>query len=510
MIIRLILGDQLNINHSWFKTVNHNIVYCMFEMRQETDYVKHHIQKITAFFSAMRQFANELKSRGHEVVYFKINDSFNLHTLEDNLKQVVKEKNAAQIEYQFPDEYRLNEQLEKLSSTIGVPGIATDTEHFLTHRYEVKEFFNSKKQVLLESFYRYMRQKHGILVEPNGKPTGGKWNFDHENRKRWNEETKIPEPFLEKTNVNDEYNDIIQCGCSSFGNIDIENFYWPTNRKQALTLLNHFIEFKLIYFGKYQDAMSTKEPFLYHSLLSFALNIKLISPLEVVDAAIQFWQKNSLRVNIAQLEGFIRQIVGWREYMRGIYWWHMPEYANLNFFSHKQKLPQFFWSGNTKMNCLNHAIEQSLTHAYAHHIQRLMIIGNFALLIGADPDEIDAWYLGIYIDAIEWVEITNTRGMSQFADGGIVGSKPYISSANYIDKMSNYCSGCHYDKKLKYGAKSCPFNSLYWNYLDKHRSLLGSNQRMAMMYNLFDKIPAEEKVNLIKQAEQYIKNVEKL
>jgi deoxyribodipyrimidine photolyase-related protein len=268
----------------------------------------------------------------------------------------------------------------------------------------------------------------------------------------------------------------------------------------------------LLHFGNYQDAMHTQERNLFHSRLSFALNVKLISPKEVIDSAIKEWRKkpkdSSQQISISQIEGFVRQILGWREFMRGVYWASMPAYSEMNFFSHKADLPQFYWTGQTNMNCLRHAIEQSLEEAYAHHIQRLMITGNFALLAGISPDQLDAWYLGIYIDAIEWVEITNTRGMSQFADGGILASKPYVSSANYINKMSNYCQTCHYDHKQRIGPKSCPFNSLYWDFFIRHRDKLSRNPRIGMAYRNLDKFKNNELVQIRKQADYYRKNIE--
>ncbi|NVJ46898.1 MAG: hypothetical protein HWE07_07210 [Cytophagia bacterium] len=265
----------------------------------------------------------------------------------------------------------------------------------------------------------------------------------------------------------------------------------------------------LPYFGAYQDAMTTKGWSLFHSRLSFAMNVKLISPQEVIQRTEETWQENQ-EIPLSAVEGFIRQILGWREYMRGIYWKFMPGYAKENFFQNDRKLPGWFWSGKTKMKCLSHAIGQSLDYAYAHHIQRLMVTGNFALLAGIHPDEVDQWYLGIYIDAVEWVEITNTRGMSQFADGGIVATKPYVSSANYLHKMSHYCSGCSYDHKKKLGEKACPFNSLYWDFLERNRGSLQKNPRMGMIYRVWDKNSAENKKQIIEQAASYLERIEEL
>jgi deoxyribodipyrimidine photolyase-related protein len=275
-------------------------------------------------------------------------------------------------------------------------------------------------------------------------------------------------------------------------------------------LLDYFTENCLPLFGTFQDAMAPGEWSLYHSRLSFSMNVKLISPQEVVNKAIEVYTRRPQEIAYHQLEGFVRQIIGWREYMRGIYWLKMPEFADLNYLEHTGKLPNWFWTGKTKMNCLKNTIHQSLEFSYAHHIQRLMITGNFALLAGVHPDEVDAWYLGIYIDAIEWVEITNTRGMSQFADGGIVGTKPYVSSATYIHKMSSYCTGCHYDKSKKTGEKACPFNSLYWNFYARHENKLAKNPRIGMMYNVWKKMEPDAKAALLKQADDYLSNINEL
>jgi deoxyribodipyrimidine photolyase-related protein len=299
-------------------------------------------------------------------------------------------------------------------------------------------------------------------------------------------------------------------GVKTIGNIDKKYFDWCTSREEALALLNHFCQFQLIHFGTYEDAMTQRDTLLFHSKLSFAMNIKLISPLEVVTQCVNYWQNHQKTIDIAQIEGFVRQIIGWREYMRGVYWAQMPEFATLNFFNHQADLPAWFWTGDTQMNCLKNSIGQSLDKAYAHHIQRLMVTGAFSLLLGVHPDQLDEWYLGIYMDAIEWVEITNTRGMSQYADGGIVGTKPYVGSANYIDKMSDYCQNCHYDKSLRYGHKSCPFNSLYWDFYDRHRDKLAKNPRIGMMYPMLNKMLPDELEKILTQAAFYKGNVNSL
>jgi deoxyribodipyrimidine photolyase-related protein len=507
--VRLILGDQLNSNHSWYETVDDSITYVLMEIRTETDYATHHIQKVLGFFSAMRAFAKELKSKKHNVIYIQLNDEKNLQSFDKNIYFLIAEHNFSHFEYQFPDEYRVDEHLKSFCKTLSISSSVIDSEHFFTTREELGIFFEGKKTFLLESFYRAMRKKHDVLMEGE-KPINGQWNFDSENRKKLPKNHK-PTPALVFINdVSGILNEVKKTNIKTIGSVDAENFVWPINREQSLVLLDFFVKECLHLFGSYQDAMTPNEWSLYHSRISFSMNIKMISPQEVIDKAVNEWQKRPEEIQFNQLEGFVRQIIGWREYMRGIYWLKMPEYASLNYFNNQEKLPEWFWTGETKMNCVKDAINQSLDYGYAHHIQRLMITGNFALLAGVNPDEIDAWYLGIYIDAIEWVQITNTRGMSQFADGGIVGTKPYVSSASYIDKMSHYCGSCYYKKAIKTGEKACPFNSLYWNFYDKNEDKLGKNPRIGMMYNVWRKMQPEAKVAMLEQADYYLKNINKL
>jgi len=506
--LRLIVGDQLNSQHSWFKDVNQDVTYVLMEVKSETSYVQHHIQKVVAFFAAMRNFANELQEKGHQVIYIQLDDKENLQSFSSNLDFLISNYGFDNFEYQLPDEYRLDEELKLYTTKLNIPFTVVDTEHFFTTRSEFQEFFKGKKQFLMESFYRHMRKKHSVLMEGN-QPVGGKWNFDHDNRKKIPVNHSIIQPFLFRRDVT-EFVDLLQKEqVETIGEIEVKNFLWPISRDESLQLLDFFVDYCLPYFGTYQDAMTPNSWSVYHSRLSFAMNVKLISPKEVIDKVIERYQVDK-SISINQVEGFVRQILGWREYMRGIYWSQMPEYKDLNYFNHKRKLPNWFWNGQTKMKCLSHAINQSLDFAYAHHIQRLMITGNFALLAGIHPDEVDNWYLGIYIDAIEWVEITNTRGMSQFADGGIVGSKPYVSSAAYIDKMSHYCKGCHYDSKKKIGEKACPFNSLYWNFYAVNEEKLRGNPRNGMMYVTWDKMDPDLKQKLLNQANEYLDNLNEL
>ena len=505
--LRLILGDQLNAKHSWFKQKDKNIIYLMAEMRQETNYVKHHIQKVVAFFLSMRNFAEAIEKANHNVIYFKISDEANLHDLEKIISKVISDKSIDKFEYQLPDEYRLDEQLRSICKNLKIESETFDTEHFYTSRNELSDFFEGKKLLLMENFYRMMRKKHEILVT-NEKPLGGKWNYDHSNRNKYKGEVPIPKPLSFSKDISKIVNEIEKAEVKTFGAMDTENFPWPTTRKESIELLDYFCTNLLAYFGEYQDALYSEHAYLFHSRLSFAMNSKMISPKEIIDTVITYFNNNQDTIEISQVEGFVRQILGWREYVRGIYWKEMPDYSKMNTLDNHNKLPEFYWTGKTNMKCMQHAISQSLTEAYAHHIQRLMIIGNFSLLTQMHPDEVDAWYLGVYIDAIEWVEMPNTRGMSQYADGGIIATKPYVSSGSYINKMSNYCSSCHYKVKNKFGDDACPFNSLYWNFLDDKREHFKNNQRMNMMMALLDKMKPDELIRIKEKAQHIMENLD--
>ena len=507
--LRLILGDQLNSNHSWFRQPSTAYLYVLMEIRQETDYANHHIQKVLAFFAAMRAFANELTHTGHEVIYLKIDDPCNQQHFKENLEQIIRQQRITRFEYQEPDEYRLDVYLKELCHTLPIETQVYSSEHFYTSRNELSDFFKRKKTYLMESFYRHMRKKHDLLME-FGQPVGGQWNFDHENRNKLPQNHTPTPPLLFDHDLTELYEEIQNAGIKTIGSVDAAHFMWPINREESLQLLEWFLENALPLFGTFQDALTQKSWSVYHSRLSFSMNTKMLSPQEVCEAAINFWRANHSTITLAQVEGFIRQILGWREFMRGVYWANMPNYAQHNFFNHEKPLPKWYWTGETSMRCLSHAIKQSLDFAYAHHIQRLMVTGNFALLAGIHPDNVDAWYLGIYIDAIEWVEITNTRGMSQFADGGLVATKPYVSSGNYINKMSDYCGSCTYNVKLKTGEKACPFNSLYWHFFDRNREKLEKNPRIGMAYRTWDKMNAHTKTAILEQAENYLQSIDEL
>jgi deoxyribodipyrimidine photolyase-related protein len=510
--IRLILGDQLSLNHSWFQTVDDSILYVLMEIRSETSYVRHHIQKILGIFMAMRQFASHLIELGHDVHYIALNDQENQHDFVKNCQNLSLKYPHAIFERQHADEYRVEELLKNSTSPIFH---AVDSEHFLCPQ-NISD--SMKKRIpRMEFFYRDMRRHWNILLTENGEPIGGKWNFDSDNRAKWN-----GNPHLKKWLGQAPYNAtneqkillktlqglLIEMKVETIGSVTIDDWGWPTTRKQALECLEHFINERLIHFGTYQDAMTDSHPTLFHACLSFALNIKLLNPLEVIQSAINASQKNNIPLN--SVEGFIRQILGWREYVRAIYHARMPEYGQMNALNAQKPLPQWFWNGETQMNCLHHSIKQSLELGYAHHIQRLMVTGNFALLAGCHPDAVDEWYLGIYIDAFEWVELPNTRGMSQFADGGLLGSKPYCASATYMQKQGDYCNNCTYQAKKRHGNGACPLNSLYWDFHVRHRDILGKNPRLGMVYRTWDKKTPEEQTATLGQATIYLNQIDRL
>ena len=508
--LRLILGDQLNLQHPWYQEKSSEVIYLMAEMHQESEYVTHHIQKIIGFFASMRALADALSRMGHQVIYIRITDKDAKLRLEEIIDKQIAETGANRFEYQLPDEWRLDQQLKAICSKTDIDCSAVDTHHFLSERMELRNQFPKGKNPLMETFYRMMRKRYGLLMEGPSKPEGGKWNYDSENRKNYAGKDPLPEIPALKNDCSEILQDIQKAKLKFIGHVDAHSFEWPISREQGLKLLKHFCNEALPLFGKYQDAMHTDSWLLFHSRLSFSMNTKMISPLEVIEASIDAYRHSNGKITLPQIEGFVRQILGWREYMRGIYWGWMPEFGELNFLNHQRKLPSWFWTGDTKMNCMKHAITQSLDKSYAHHIQRLMVTGNFALLAGIHPDEIDKWYLGIYIDAIEWVEITNTRGMSQFADGGIVGTKPYVSTANYIGKMSNYCKSCHYDADDKTGPNACPFNSLYWNFYDLHRDKFEKNPRIGMMYRILEKMEPAQLAATLERAGYCLDNIESL
>ncbi|MBJ7553898.1 cryptochrome/photolyase family protein [Marinomonas spartinae] len=511
--LRVILGDQLNAAHSWFQKRDQDVLYLIAELHPEATYVTHHIQKLCAFFLAMERFSEALKDHGHQVCYLTLDDTQG-QTLDEVILTLASQHKVQHIELQRPDEYRVFKQYQTLITQQSVPSVhMVDSEHFLLPFNEIPHYFQANHPVRMEHFYRRMRQRFNVLMAGEGQPEGGKWNYDSHNRNKLKESDldNIPVPLCFQHDVTHLLERIERHGIVSLGTAQA-SLAWPVTSQDALSLLTFFCEHLLPNFGRFQDAMTHKSPHswsLYHSRLSFALNSKLISPKHVIKAAITHYQHNDA-IDIAQIEGFVRQILGWREYMRGMYWINMPAYQRQNVLDAERDLPSYFWHGHTKMHCLASAIGQSLHYAYAHHIQRLMVTGNFCLLTGIQPDQVDEWYLGIYVDALEWVELPNTRGMSQFADGGWIASKPYAASGHYIQKMSDYCGDCHYKVKEKVGEKACPLNSLYWHFMIKHRSRIATNPRIGMLYGHWDKQTKEQKHAVLAHAKWCLDNIEAL
>ena len=506
--LRLVLGDQLNPLHSWFSEVRCDVIYVLMEVRSETDYVRHHAQKVLGIFAAMRDLADWMKASGHRVRYVRIDDPSNRHDITANLDALIAHYGAGYVQYQAPDEWRLDQQLKSWAGSCQVPVQMLDSEHFLSAREDVSRFFTGKKQWLMETFYRQQRRLHGVLMTPDGKPEGGQWNFDADNRKPW---PGTPAASVDARPCHDHsalWKCIQAAGVQTMGEPQAQTFRWPLNRTEAIAQLDHFVAEGLPYFGDFQDAISAHNWHLFHSLLSFALNTKMLHPREVVERAEMAWRQGHVPLHAA--EGFIRQILGWREYVRGVYWAHMPGYTTANHLGHHNPLPEWFWTGNTKMACLAQAIGQSLEHAYAHHIQRLMVIGNFALLAGLDPIALHHWYLGIYIDAFEWVEAPNTLGMSQWADGGRLATKPYVSSAAYLQRMGDYCQSCHYNPKVRVSDNACPFNALYWNFFDRHTSHFKTNPRLGVVYHQLKRMPQNSLKELNLHSARVLSNLDNL
>jgi deoxyribodipyrimidine photolyase-related protein len=497
--LRLIFADQLSHSLSCLDGIDfQNDTVLMCELTEEATYVKHHKKKIAFLFSAMRHFAEELRKKGACVHYVKLNDPENTGHFSSEVKRAVEALNPDNIVVTEAGEYRVLSMMQSWQSQFGIPvEILPDTRFLATH-LEFEVWAKDKKQLRMEYFYREMRKKYGILLDESGKPTGGEWNYDKENRKPPKAGMKSPARISHKKSaITHDVLALVEKHFSHhFGTL--EPFHYAVTREQALMELDHFIEKLLPNFGDYQDAMVTGEPYLYHSLISSYLNAGLLLPLEICHKAQAAYHAGTAPLNA--VEGFIRQILGWREYIRGIYWHFMPEYGERNSLDATTSLPKFYWTAQTNMFCMREAISHTRDHAYSHHIQRLMVTGNFALLTGLDVKQVQEWYLAVYSDAYEWVEMPNTLGMALFGDDGVVASKPYAASGKYIHRMSNYCEKCAYDPNLMTGEKACPFNALYWDFLARHEDLFRGNQRMPYVYATWEKFGIEKQNDIRKQA----------
>lgn len=504
----IILGDQLNIDSKVLQEADKkNDVIFMAEVLYESTKVPSHKARTTVFLSAMRHFRNELKENGFQVKYLSLSDKTIYKNFQEAFSSAVEEFAPQKIIVTQPGEFSVLSEIKMLASTKKVTLEIKPDDFFLSSPADFANFSAGKKQLRMEYFYREMRKKYSILMEDQ-KPVGGDWNYDQENRKSFKKEGPGDIPFL--SFKKDELTlEVIKLVNELFPNNPghLENFDWPVTPKEAEKLLNYFIEKILPDFGDWQDAMWGQEPFLFHSRLSVALNLKLIHPLKVIKAAERAYYKN--KVSLPAVEGFIRQILGWREYVRGVYFHFMPEYIERNFLKAKEPLPPFFWTGKTSMNCLKSVIEQTMNYGYAHHIQRLMVTGLFSLLYGTHPKEIHEWYLAVYVDAVEWVELPNTLGMSQYGDGGVMASKPYIASGKYVARMSNYCKSCPYSPDESTGEKACPFTTLYWDFIRNHKEMLAKNPRLGMQVKNWDKFSSDKKEEIKLKALDYRKKIRK-
>jgi deoxyribodipyrimidine photolyase-related protein len=493
--LRIVLGDQLSRGLSSLRDYMPGDTVLMMEVVEEATYVKHHKQKLVLILAAMRHFAEELRHHGFTVDYVRLDDPANTGSFTGEVQRAVARHTPSRLVVTEPGEWRVSEMMKGWNAEI-----LSDDRFFATPA-AFAVWAKSRKQLRMEFFYRDMRRLSGLLMAGDD-PVGGQWNFDHDNRKSLpGDVTPPPRRRFEPDAVTREVMAMVAARFPDhFG--DLEPFGWGVTRADALEALDHFISACLPRFGDYQDAMKQGNAFLYHSVISPYLNIGLLTPREICDRAEAAWRRGDAPLNA--VEGFIRQILGWREYVRGLYWLKMPDYAATNALAAHRPLPDFYWTGKTEMNCLAQAIGDTRRHAYAHHIQRLMVTGNFALLAGLDPAEVEQWYLLVYADAFEWVELPNTHGMALFADGGVMASKPYAASGAYIDRMSDYCAGCRFKPEVKLGPKACPFNYLYWDFLIRNEATLKPNPRMAMPYRTLAKMDAERRADIARHAATFL------
>ncbi|MBJ6136945.1 cryptochrome/photolyase family protein [Marinobacter litoralis] len=505
----LILGDQLSTTLSALEGADQeNDLIVMAEVHDEASYTNHHKKKLVLVFSAMRHFAKELEQQGWRVQYQRYRPDNPAQSLERFIATMVQEHSPECIITTECGEWRLHAQISQWHKSLNIQVEIRPDTRFICSLKEFAEWAEGKKQLRMEFFYREMRKKTGLLMTPDGQPEGGHWNYDADNRKKWTGKPPAPSPFrVEPDDVTQAViKQVNEHFSEHFGTTD--DFHFAVTADQAQQALAHFIDFALPCFGDYQDAMSDQEDWLFHAILSPYINAGLLAPMDVCEAAVRAWHSGQAPLNA--VEGFVRQILGWREFVRGIYWRLMPDYARENRLGNTRALPWFYWTGDTKMRCMHKTIDATYRNAYAHHIQRLMVTGNFALLAGVKPEEICDWYLAVYADAYDWVELPNVLGMVMHADGGYLGSKPYAASGKYIQRMSDHCQNCHYRVQDATSEDACPFNSLYWHFIDRHRDDFANNHRMGMMYRNWDKQKPERREALIKRANWILEHLEEL
>lgn len=498
----LVLGDQLSPQIAALNgAARERDIVLMAEVAEETRYAPHHKQKVAFILAAMRHFAQDLRARDFKVDYIFLDDPANTGSFTAEVARAIARHRPDRIVATWPGEWRILEMMRAWPQQFAIPVEIREDDRFMCAREDFRRWARDRKNLRMEFFYRDMRRKSGILMD-GGEPVGGQWNFDAQNRRALPQDHVAPARLrFDPDPQTQAVIDLVGRRCADhFGSL--EEFGWPVTRAQALQSLDHFIASALPLFGDYQDAMRTGESFLYHSMLSAALNIGLLTPMEVCRRAEEAFHQGCAPLN--SVEGFIRQILGWREFVHGLYWLHMPAYAQTNALDAQRELPDFYWTGETAMACVKDVVETTRRHGYAHHIQRLMVTGNLALLSGVRPAAIEEWYLAVYVDAFDWVELPNTHGMAIFADGGLMASKPYAASGAYINRMSNYCRSCRYDVTARIGTDACPFNFLYWNFLIRHEKRFATNPRMALAVKNVARLDAAERRAIQAQARAFL------
>ena len=511
--LRLVLGDQLDPDGpqlAEFDPARDCLV--LIEAPGEATHVWSHKARIALFLAAMRHFAADVEARGLPLQYVTLDDERYAATagLVERLAQVLEDAGARELVIVEPGEWRLARAVEDLCRQRRVGLTVLPDTHFLCSRAEFSGWARGRRELRMEHFYRWMRRRHRVLFDSSGQPEGGRWNFDADNRSAYPKqgpgEIAAPARFAPDAITRDVLALVERRFPRHPGSL--RDFAWPVTRAQALAALDRFVDARLEHFGRWQDAMWTGTPFGWHALLSSSLNLKLIGPREVIDAAERASRERGLP--LAAVEGFVRQVLGWREFVRGAYWHFMPQLVEANLFGHRRPLPRWYWTGETRMNCMREVIGQTLRHGYAHHIQRLMVTGQFALLAGIEPRQVAAWYLAAYVDAVEWVELPNVAGMALYADGGRFTSKPYIASGAYIRRQSNYCAGCAYRPEARTGARACPVTTLYWNFLLDHERRLAASPRTMLMARNAARLGADERAAIRARACEMLDNADSL
>jgi deoxyribodipyrimidine photolyase-related protein len=496
----IVLGDQLDLDAAAFDGFDAaSDAVWMAEVAEESTHVWSSKPRTVMFLAAMRHFARALHAAGRALHYTRLDAPGNRGSLAAQLQADILRLKPARLVMTAPGDWRVLQALEAVARNSGLPLDIREDRHFFSSIADFAAHAQGRKALRMEYFYREQRRRHGVLMQGD-EPAGGQWNYDADNREAFGAGGPGAVPARTVFEPDAITREVIALVDDRFADHPgrLDSFAWPVTRAQALRSMQAFIRERLPLFGRYQDAIWPCDPWLYHSHLSAALNLKLLNPREVVAAAEAAFRDG--HAPLASVEGFVRQILGWREYVRGVYWTRMPGYLGRNALDAREDLPAWFWTGATDMACLRDALQQTLAHGYANHIQRLMVTGLYALMLGVQPRQVHAWYLAVYVDAVEWVELPNTLGMSQYADGGVMGSKPYIATGKYIQRMSPHCSRCRYDPAQRSGDRACPFTTLYWDFLMRHEALLARNPRMALQVKNVARLGDEQRRAVLERA----------